>query len=154
EYEERDDDILMQIPPGPPLGDLVVRAEGVSKAYGDNLLFENMTFDLPKGGIIGVIGPNGAGKTTLFRMIVGQEKPDSGVLRIGDTVKLAYVDQSRDVLNPEDSVWKAISEGNDIIQLGRREVPSRAYVSWFNFKGSDQQKLLSQLSGGERNRVH
>jgi ATPase subunit of ABC transporter with duplicated ATPase domains len=126
----------------------------VRKGYGDNLLMENLTFHLPPGGVVGVIGPNGAGKTTLFRMIVGQEKPDGGSLRVGETVVLSYVDQSRDVLDGDQNVWQAISQGLDIIALGKREVPSRAYVSWFNFKGSDQQKLVKDLSGGERNRVH
>jgi energy-dependent translational throttle protein EttA len=154
EYEERDDEILMQIPPGPPLGDLVVRAEGVSKAFGDNLLFENMTFDLPKGGIIGVIGPNGAGKTTLFRMIVGTEKPDTGTLRVGETVQVAYVDQGRDSLNNEKTAFEEITGGTDHIMLGKRKVASRGYVSRFNFKGPDQQRKVGELSGGERNRVH
>jgi sulfate-transporting ATPase len=144
----------LYLPAGPRLGDLVVEAKNLRKAYGDNVLIENLSFSLPPGGIVGVIGPNGAGKTTLFRMIVGQERPDDGTLRVGETVALAYVDQSRDVLNGDQTVWQAISEGNDIIGLGRREVPSRAYVSWFNFKGSDQQKLVKDLSGGERNRVH
>jgi len=133
---------------------VVVEAKGLRKAYGENVLFEDLSFNLPPGGIVGVIGANGAGKTTLFRMIVGQEQPDAGSLRIGETVRLGYVDQSRDVLKGEDTVWQAISEGNDIILLGKREVPSRAYVSWFNFKGSDQQKLVKDISGGERNRVH
>jgi ATP-binding cassette ChvD family protein len=154
EYEEREDDILMQIPPGPPLGNLVVRADGVSKAYGDNLLFENMTFDLPRGGIVGVIGPNGAGKTTLFRMIVGQEKPDAGTLRVGDTVKIAYVDQSRDTLNGQNTVFEEITGGTDYIMLGKKKVASRGYVSRFNFRGPDQQRKVGECSGGERNRVH
>jgi len=154
EYEERDDDILMQIPPGPELGNLVVRAEGISKAYGDNLIFENMTFDLPRGGIVGVIGPNGAGKTTLFRMIVGQEKPDTGTLKVGDTVKVAYVDQSRDTLNPDSTVFEEITGGTDYIMLGKRKIASRGYVSRFNFRGPDQQKRVGDCSGGERNRVH
>lgn len=154
EYEEREDDILMQIPPGPTLGNLVVRAEGVSKAYGDNLLFENMTFDLPRGGIVGVIGPNGAGKTTLFRMIVGQEKPDAGTLRVGDTVKIAYVDQSRDSLNDNNTVFEEITGGTDYIMLGKLKVASRGYVSRFNFRGPDQQRKVGECSGGERNRVH
>jgi len=154
EYEEREDDILMQIPPGPPLGNLVVRAEGVAKAYGDNLLFENMTFDLPRGGIVGVIGPNGAGKTTLFRMIVGQEKADAGVLRVGETVKIAYVDQSRDTLNGENTVFEEITGGTDYIMLGKKKVASRGYVSRFNFRGPDQQRKVGDCSGGERNRVH
>jgi len=147
-------DLEIFIPPGPRLGNVVIEADRVRKGYGDNLLVDDMTFALPPGGIIGIIGPNGAGKTTLFRMITGQEGPDSGALRIGDTVKLAYVDQSRDVLDPDKTVWQMISEGTDMIQLGNREVNSRAYVSRFNFTGSDQQKLVSMLSGGERNRVH
>jgi ATP-binding cassette ChvD family protein len=142
------------IPPGPRLGDLVVEAEGVKKAYGDKLLYENLNFKLPKGGIVGVVGPNGAGKTTLFRLITGQEKPDGGALRVGDTVKVAYVDQSRDALNGERQVWQEIADGKDTIMLGKQEVAARAYVSLFNFKGSDQQKLVKNLSGGERNRVH
>ncbi len=142
------------IPPGPRLGDLVVEAEGLTKAYGDKLLFENLSFRLPPGGIVGVIGPNGAGKTTLFRIIVGQEKPDAGTLRIGDTVKLGYVDQTRDTLDPNKTVWEEISEGKDVIQLGKHSVSSRAYVAAFNFRGPDQQKKVGQLSGGERNRVH
>jgi ATP-binding cassette ChvD family protein len=144
----------LYLPAGRRLGDLVVEAKAVRKGYGDNLLMENLSFSLPPGGVVGVIGPNGAGKTTLFRMIVGQEKPDGGTLRVGETVVLSYVDQSRDVLNGDQNVWQAVSEGRDIIALGKREVPSRAYVSWFNFKGSDQQKLVKDLSGGERNRVH
>ncbi|HQR40675.1 MAG TPA: energy-dependent translational throttle protein EttA [Blastocatellia bacterium] len=142
------------IPPGPRLGDVVVEADGVSKAYGDRLLFEDLTFKLPRGGIVGVIGANGAGKTTLFRMIVGTEEPTSGTLRVGETVKLAYVDQSRDSLDAKKSVWDEISEQNETIQLGNRSVPSRAYVSQFNFRGADQQKKVGELSGGERNRVH
>ena len=144
----------LYLPAGPRLGDLVVEAKGVRKGYGDNLLMEDLSFTLPPGGVVGVIGPNGAGKTTLFRMIVGQEKPDGGTLRVGETVVLSYVDQSRDVLDGDQNVWQAISQGLDIIALGKREIPSRAYVSWFNFKGSDQQKLVKDLSGGERNRVH
>jgi ATP-binding cassette ChvD family protein len=152
---ERQTEVLdqLRIPPGPRLGDVVIEAEGLVKGYGDNLLIDDLSFRLPRGGIVGVIGANGAGKTTLFRMIVGQESPDAGMLRVGETVKLAYVDQSRDLLAPEDTVWKTISEGNDQIVLGKREVPSRAYVSWFNFKGADQQKRVGDLSGGERNRV-
>jgi energy-dependent translational throttle protein EttA len=144
----------LYIPPGPRLGDLVVEAKGVKKGFGENLLIEDLSFNLPKGGIVGVIGPNGAGKTTLFRMIVGQDKPDEGALRLGETVQLAYVDQSRDALPGDKNVWEAISEGHDLLMLGKRQVPSRAYVSWFNFKGADQQKLVKDLSGGERNRVH
>lgn len=154
ESEKRSKDLEIYIPPGPRLGDVVIEANGVSKAYNDRILFEDMTFSLPPGGIVGVIGPNGAGKTTLFRMITGQETPDAGTIREGETVKLAYVDQSRDVLDPEKSVWETISGGEDLITIGKREVNSRAYVSRFNFSGSDQQKKLSTLSGGERNRVH
>ncbi|MDX2265071.1 MAG: energy-dependent translational throttle protein EttA [Hyphomicrobiales bacterium] len=142
------------IPPGPRLGGVVLEANGLTKAFGDRLLFEGLSFKLPPGGIVGVIGPNGAGKTTLSRMIVGSEKPDAGTLRLGDTVKVSYVDQSRDALNPNKTVWEEISGGRDMITLGKREVPSRAYCGWFNFKGGDQQKKVGQLSGGERNRVH
>jgi len=142
------------IPPGPRLGDLVIRAEHLRKGYGNRLLIDDLSFNLPPGGIVGVIGPNGAGKTTLFRMIVGQEKPDGGEFTVGPTVKLGYVDQSRDELPAGKTVWEAVSDGNDIIQLGRREMPSRAYCASFNFKGADQQKKVGQLSGGERNRVH
>jgi sulfate-transporting ATPase len=148
------DRVEIHIPPGPRLGGVVVEAEGVAKGFGDRLLVEDMSFSLPPGGIVGVVGPNGAGKTTLFRMIVGEEQPDSGVLRVGDTVQLAYVDQSRADLDPASTVWKEISGGHDTIELGKREVNSRQYTSWFNFKGSDQQKRVSDLSGGERNRVH
>jgi ATPase subunit of ABC transporter with duplicated ATPase domains len=147
-------DLEIFIPPGPRLGDVVVEAEGVSKAFGDNLLFEDMTFDLPPGGIVGVIGPNGAGKTTLFRMIVGQEQPDAGEFVTGDTVKLAYVDQTREALDPNKTIWEEISGGQEQISLGNRVVNSRAYVARFNFSGSDQQKKVGSLSGGERNRVH
>jgi ATP-binding cassette ChvD family protein len=154
EAERRSRDLEIYIPPGPRLGDVVIEATGVSKSYGDRILFEDMTFSLPPGGIVGVIGPNGAGKTTLFRMITGQETPDLGTIREGETVKLAYVDQSRDVLDPEKTVWETISGGEDMIALGKREVNSRAYVARFNFSGSDQQKKLGMLSGGERNRVH
>jgi ATP-binding cassette ChvD family protein len=147
-------ELEIYIPPGPRLGNVVIEAEGVSKAYGDNILMEGMTFSLPPGGIIGVIGPNGAGKTTLFRMITGQEKPDSGTFRTGDTVRLAYVDQSRDDLDPEKTIWEVISGGDDSLKLGKREINSRTYVARFNFSGSDQQKKASMLSGGERNRVH
>jgi len=142
------------LPPGPRLGDLVITAEHVAKGYGDQLLIEDMSFRLPPGGIIGIIGPNGAGKTTLFRMITGQEKPDEGSFRLGETVKLGYVDQSRDSLAPQKSVFEEISGGLDEIDLGRRKMPSRAYCALFNFRGSDQQKKVGQLSGGERNRVH
>ncbi|MGB6968778.1 MAG: energy-dependent translational throttle protein EttA [Methyloceanibacter sp.] len=142
------------IPPGPRLGDVVIEADHIEKGFGDTLLIDDLSFKLPPGGIVGVIGPNGAGKTTLFRMIVDQEKPDGGDIRVGDTVKLGYVDQSRDSLDGKKSVFEEISDGNDVIKLGNREVPSRAYVGWFNFKGPDQQKKVGQLSGGERNRVH
>lgn len=144
----------IQIPPGPRLGDVVIVADKVSKSFGDRLLFDNLSFNLPRGGIVGVIGPNGAGKTTLFRMIMGLDKPDSGKLIIGETVKLSYVDQSRDALDPNKTVWQEISDGKDVIQLGKKEVNSRAYVSGFAFRGSDQQKRVGDLSGGERNRVH
>ena len=154
ETEARARELEIYIPPGPRLGQLVIEAEGVSKGYGDRLLIDKMSFTLPPGGIVGVIGPNGAGKTTLFRMITGQEKPDSGTIRIAESVKLAYVDQSRDVLDPNKSIWEMISEGKDTIVLGTREMNSRAYVSRFNFSGTDQQKKVGQLSGGERNRVH
>ena len=142
------------IPPGPRLGGTVVEAENLSKGYGDRLLIDNLNFKLPPGGIVGVIGPNGAGKSTLFKMIIGQETPDSGALRMGDTVKRGYVDQSRDDLDANRTVWEEISGGTDVIYLGKRAVPSRAYVGAFNFKGSDQQKKVGVLSGGERNRVH
>ncbi|HWG57332.1 MAG TPA: energy-dependent translational throttle protein EttA, partial [Gaiellaceae bacterium] len=148
------DKVEIHIPAGPRLGDVVVDAEHVAKGYGERLLYEDLTFSLPPGGIVGVIGPNGAGKTTLFRMIAGEEQPDSGTLRVGDTVELAYVDQARGDLNPENTVWKEISGNQDTILLGKREVNSRQYVSWFNFRGSDQQKKVGDLSGGERNRVH
>jgi energy-dependent translational throttle protein EttA len=142
------------LPPGPRLGDLVIEAGNLAKGFGDNLLIEDLSFKLPPGGIVGIIGPNGAGKTTLFRMITGQEQPDRGSFRVGETVKLGYVDQSRDTLAPEKSVFEEISGGNDEIDLGRRKMPSRAYCALFNFRGSDQQKKVGQLSGGERNRVH
>ncbi|MGC2408926.1 MAG: energy-dependent translational throttle protein EttA [Methyloceanibacter sp.] len=142
------------IPPGPRLGDVVIEANHIEKGFGHTLLIDDLSFKLPPGGIVGVIGPNGAGKTTLFRMIVGQEKPDDGEIRVGDTVKLGYVDQSRDALDGKKTVFEEISGGNDVIKLGAREVPSRAYLGWFNFKGPDQQKKVGQLSGGERNRVH
>jgi len=148
------DRVEIHIPAGPRLGDVVIEANDVAKGFGDRLLFESLTFSLPPAGIVGVIGPNGAGKTTLFRMIVGEEQPDAGELRVGGTVELAYVDQSRAALDPASTVWKEISGGADTLTLGRREVNSRQYVSWFNFKGSDQQKRLGDLSGGERNRVH
>ncbi|MBU1056078.1 MAG: energy-dependent translational throttle protein EttA [Proteobacteria bacterium] len=154
EVEKRAKDLEIYIPPGPRLGNIVIEAKDVSKGFDNNLLIENMTFSLPPGGIIGVVGPNGAGKTTLFRMIVGQDKPGSGEIKIGETVKTAYVDQSRDVLDPSKSIWEVISEGLDIVMLGNKEVNSRAYVSKFNFSGTDQQKKVGLLSGGERNRVH
>jgi len=147
-------DLEIYIPPGPRLGNLVIQAKGVTKGYGDKLLVENMEFSLPPGGIVGVIGPNGAGKTTLFRMITGQDQPDNGSVAVGETVSLAYVDQSRDVLDPEKNIWEMVSGGQDTIELGDRQVNSRAYVSRFNFSGSDQQKKVGMLSGGERNRVH
>jgi ATP-binding cassette ChvD family protein len=153
ETEKRSRELEIYIPPGPRLGDVVIEAKGVTKAYGDNLLIENMSFSLPPGGIIGVIGPNGAGKTTLFRMITGQEHPDSGTIRIGETVRLAYVDQSRE-LEPNKTIWEEISGGSDLVELGKRQVNSRAYVARFNFSGTDQQKKVGMLSGGERNRVH
>jgi len=153
-YEASSDMDEMQIPSGKALGDLVIRAEGLSKAFGDKLLFENMNFNLPKGGIVGVIGPNGAGKTTLFKMIMGVEKPDSGTLRIGNAVELAYVDQSRDTLDGDKTIYEEISGGIDMIEVGGLKLHSRAYVGRFNFKGTEQQKLVKQLSGGERNRVH
>jgi len=153
EAQKRREDLEIPIPPGPRLGNVVIEAEGVSKAYGDRLLIDDMTFKLPPGGIIGVIGPNGAGKTTLFRMIVGEEKPDSGKIRIGETVVLGYVDQSR-ALDPHKTIWEEISGGADVLRIGAREVNSRAYVARFNFSGTDQQKKVGSLSGGERNRVH
>ena len=152
--EQRAKELEIYIPPGPRLGKVVIEAENVSKAYADNILVENMSFMLPPGGIVGVIGPNGAGKTTLFRMILGREKPDSGSIRIGETVKLGYIDQSRDVLDPNKNIWEMISGGQDQIQLGKQAVNSRAYVARFNFAGTDQQKKVGMLSGGERNRVH
>ena len=152
--EKQGRDLEIYIPPGPRLGDVVIECKDVSKGYGDRLLVENVSFLLPPGATVGIIGPNGAGKTTLFRMITGQEQPDSGTIRLGDTVKLAYVDQSRDVLDPDKTIWEMISEGYDMIKLGTREVNSRAYVAKFNFSGTDQQKKVGLLSGGERNRVH
>jgi ATP-binding cassette ChvD family protein len=154
EAEKRDEAIVLQIPPGPHLGTLVVEAEGLKKVYGDRVLFDDMNFRLPPGGIIGIIGPNGAGKTTLFRLIVGQETPDGGTLRVGDSVAASYVDQNRDALNPENTIFQEITGGIDPIVLGKRKVPARAYVASFNFKGPDQEKKVGQLSGGERNRVH
>ena len=146
--------VEIYIPPGPRLGDVVVEARGLRKAYGDQLLFDDLNFTLPRGGIVGVIGPNGAGKTTLFRMITGQEQPDAGTLKLGDTVALGYVDQSRDALSANKSVWEEITGGEDELLIGKRPIASRAYVSWFNFKGAQQQRKVGTLSGGERNRVH
>ncbi|MDX5151104.1 MAG: energy-dependent translational throttle protein EttA [Acidiferrobacterales bacterium] len=154
EFQQRNETREIFIPPGPRLGELVVQAEDVSKGFGDRLLIDNLNFSLPRGGIVGIIGPNGAGKSTLFKMIAGAEQPDTGSFRLGDTVQLAYVDQSRDSLEGDKTVWDEISDGQDTILLGSKEVQSRAYVSRFNFKGSDQQKLVRDLSGGERNRVH
>ena len=154
ESEKAAKDLEIYIPPGPRLGGVVIEGRGLAKSYGDRILMENLSFSIPPGGIVGIIGPNGAGKTTLFRLITGQEKPDSGVLRIGETVKMAYVDQSRDILDPDKTVWEVISEKEDAIRLGSREVNSRAYVARFNFAGADQQKKVGILSGGERNRVH
>jgi len=154
DVEKTSKELEIYIPPGPRLGNVVIEADNVRKAYGDNILTEGMTFSLPPGGIIGVIGPNGAGKTTLFRMITGNEKPDSGAFKIGETVRLAYVDQSRDILDPDKTIWEVISGGDDVIQLGKRQINSRAYVARFNFSGADQQKKVTMISGGERNRVH
>ena len=153
-FETRASALEIAIPPGPRLGDVVVEARGLRKGYGDLLLMDDLTFTLPRGGIVGVIGPNGAGKTTLFRMITGKEQPDGGTLRLGDTVQIGYVDQSRDALSADKTVWEEISGGKDDVELGKRAVASRAYVSWFNFKGRDQQRRVGSLSGGERNRVH
>lgn len=144
----------ISIPPGPRLGETVIEAQGLSKAFGDKLLFDDLSFRLPRSGIVGVIGPNGAGKSTLFRMLVGEEKPDAGSLTLGETVQLSYVDQSREELQAENNVWQEITGGKDTVELGKREIASRAYCSWFGFRGSDQQKLVGTLSGGERNRVH
>jgi ATP-binding cassette ChvD family protein len=154
EFQTRNETKEIFIPAGPRLGDLVVEAKGLGKSFGDRLLIDNLSFNLPKGGIVGIIGPNGAGKTTLFRMIVGQEKPDTGEMRIGPSVQLAYVDQSRDALDGSKTVWQEISGGQDMMLVGKQEVPSRAYCGRFNFKGTDQQKLVKDLSGGERNRLH
>ncbi len=154
EAQKRREELEIYIPSGPRLGNLVIQAENLTKGYGDRLLMEDVEFSLPPGGIVGVIGPNGAGKTTLFRMITGQEQPDAGTLRIGDTVKMAYLDQTREILESEKSVWEQISGGAETLNLGGREVNSRAYVARFNFTGADQQKLVGKLSGGERNRVH
>ncbi|NCC27657.1 MAG: ATP-binding cassette domain-containing protein, partial [Gammaproteobacteria bacterium] len=154
EFQSRNETNEIYIPPGPRLGDLVIEAEGLKKAYGENLLYDKLSFTLPKGGIVGIIGPNGAGKTTLFRILTGQETPDAGTLRIGETVQIAYVDQSRDSLDDSKTVWEEISDGADNIVVGRYEMSSRAYCSRFNFKSTDQQKRIGDLSGGERNRVH
>jgi ATP-binding cassette ChvD family protein len=154
EQDKRQKDLELFIPPGPRLGNIVIEALDVSKGYGENVLVENMSFSLPPGGIVGVVGPNGAGKTTLFRMVTGEEEPNSGTIRVGETVKLAYVNQSRDILDPDKTVWEMVSGGRDSIRIGNRDVNSRAYVSQFNLNGTDQQKKVGQLSGGERNRVH
>jgi ATP-binding cassette ChvD family protein len=154
ETAQRIEQVEIYIPPGPRLGDIVVEARGLRKGYGDLLLMDDVTFTLPRGGIVGVIGPNGAGKTTLFRMITGKEQPDGGTLRLGETVQVGYVDQSRDALAADKTVWEEITGGRDDVELGKRSVASRAYVSWFNFKGRDQQRKVGSLSGGERNRVH
>jgi len=154
EYQKRSETLDLYIPPGPRLGDLVIEADGISKRFGDKLLIDNFSFKIPPGAIVGIIGGNGAGKSTLFRMLIGTDKPDSGEIRIGNSVELSFVDQSRDSLNNENNVWQEISDGSDLIQVGRFEMPSRAYVGRFNFKGADQQKLVGNLSGGERNRLH
>ena len=154
DFQTRNETNEIYIPPGPRLGDLVIEAEGLSKSFGVRVLFQDLSFNLPPGGIVGVIGPNGAGKTTLFRMLIGREEPDSGTIRVGDSVSLAYVDQSRDALDPGKTVWEEISDGQDIIKVGQYETPSRAYVGRFNFRGPEQQKQVGLLSGGERNRVH
>ncbi|CAK0759880.1 energy-dependent translational throttle protein EttA [Gammaproteobacteria bacterium] len=154
EYQQRNETKEIYIPPGPRLGELVIKAEGLKKGFGDRALIENATFRIPPGAIVGIIGPNGAGKTTLFRLLVGQEQPDAGTLRLGETVRLAYVDQGRDALDGSKTVWQEVSEGLDIITVGKYEIPSRAYLGRFNFKGPDQQKLVRDLSGGERNRLH
>jgi len=146
-------DLQIYIPAGPRLGDIVVKAENISKSFGDKLLFKDLSFEIPKGGIVGIVGPNGAGKTTLFKMMAGEEKPDSGKFEIGSTVKMAYIDQSRKDLNPDKTVWEQISGGNEVMNVGDKEMNSRAYVSKFNFAGGDQQKKVGTLSGGERNRV-
>jgi ATPase subunit of ABC transporter with duplicated ATPase domains len=147
-------ELEIAIPPGPRLGDQVIEVDGLRKAFGDRLLIEDLSFKLPRSGIVGIIGPNGAGKTTLFRMLVGQEPPDAGSITIGDTVMMSYVDQSRDDLAPDKTVFQEITQGTEVVKTGVREVPARAYVSSFNFRGTDQQKMVGQLSGGERNRVH
>jgi ATPase subunit of ABC transporter with duplicated ATPase domains len=154
EFQKRNETNEIYIPPGERLGELVVHAQGLKKSYGDKVLYEDLTFNLPQGGIVGIIGPNGAGKTTLFRMITGDEQPDGGSMRIGDTVQVAYVDQSRDALDNSKTAWDEISGGQDILTIGKYEVNSRAWLSRFNFKGTDQQKRVGDLSGGERNRLH
>jgi ATP-binding cassette ChvD family protein len=154
EYQTRNETREIYIPPGPRLGELVIEAKGLKKGFGERVLIDDLSFNVPRGAIVGIIGPNGAGKTTLFRMLVGQDQPDGGELRLGDTVQLAYVDQSRDALDPNKTVWEEVSDGLDVITVGRYETPSRGYVSRFNFSGSDQQKRVGDLSGGERNRLH
>ena len=153
ETKEKLEGVEIYIPPGPRLGNVVIEAQNLRKGYGDRLLIDDLSFKLPPAGIVGVIGPNGAGKTTLFRMLVGQEQPDSGTLKVGETVKVSYIDQSRESLNAENTVYEELSGGNEIITLGKREVNARAYCSWFNFRGADQQKKVGTLSGGERNRL-
>ena len=154
EFQKRNETNEIYIPPGERLGELVIHAQGLKKSYGDNLLYDDLSFNLPQGGIVGIIGPNGAGKTTLFRMITGEEQPDGGSMRIGETVRVAYVDQSRDALDDNKTAWDEVSGGQDILTIGKYEVNSRAWLSRFNFKGTDQQKRVGDLSGGERNRLH
>jgi energy-dependent translational throttle protein EttA len=154
EFQKTNETNELYIPPGPRLGDLVIDIEHIRKQFGDRILFDDLSFQVPKGAIVGIIGPNGAGKSTLFKMIAGLDKPDSGNIRIGETVKLAYVDQSRELLDGKKTVWEELSNGQDILQIGSYQIPSRAYVGRFNFKGTDQQKFIKDLSGGERNRVH
>ena len=154
EFQKRNETNEIYIPPGERLGEMVIQAEGLKKSYGENVLYEDLSFNLPQGGIVGIIGPNGAGKTTLFRMITGEEKPDGGSMRIGETVQVAYVDQSRDALDDSKTAWDEISGGQDILTIGKHEINSRAWLSRFNFKGTDQQKRVGDLSGGERNRLH
>lgn len=154
EFQKRNETQELYIPPGPRLGDLVIELKNVSKGFNDRVLFENLNFIVPKGAIVGIIGPNGAGKSTLFKLLMDKEKPDTGTIRIGDTVQLAYVDQSRDILDGNKTVWEEVSDAQDIITVGNFQMPSRAYVGRFNFKGTDQQKFVKDLSGGERNRVH
>lgn len=154
EFQKRSETQELYIPPGPRLGELVIEAEKINKRFGERLLIEDMSFSIPKGAIVGIIGPNGAGKSTLFKMLIGEQTPDSGSIRLGDTVKIAYVDQGRDLLDGSKTVWEELSGGQDIMTIGNFQMPSRAYVGRFNFKGSDQQKFIKDLSGGERNRVH